>query len=306
MASFHFHSFPTKHTFSFPNLIDAHDQFDDGYETGVGDLLSGNKYKLPSLPPPSSSPYSSMSSSSMSTISTATPTPSANLINPQQQQSPSYMSASMPPHLNQYHQSPQTQQQQQQMQQNTQYPMHNQQNQFSYHHLFNRMQPQAVGGPKGEPMVPNDDPYRFVSDEELSNSMNGMPHSNSMQNSMHHSHHPHMTSGMAPGNYSGSPSPMPNGPSHLNHMSMSPQSGNAMNPMMQQYSEHHQMQHHSHHQMHPQQAPPQHQLTPQHMPNGLVGNGIAHNNNPVVMQESPKKRGRKKKQRDENGLVFFI
>ncbi|CRL05386.1 CLUMA_CG018165, isoform A [Clunio marinus] len=41
----------------FPNLIDGHDQYDDGYETGVGDLLS-HKYKLPSLPPPSSSPYS--------------------------------------------------------------------------------------------------------------------------------------------------------------------------------------------------------------------------------------------------------
>lgn len=235
--------------FSFPNLIDAHDQYDDGYETGVSDLLSNNKYKLPSLPPPSSSPYSSLSSSSMSTISAATPT--SNLMNPSQQQSPSYMAPgnSMPPHMNQYqNQTNQPQQQQQhqfQQQQNhqqypsLQHPSH--QSTFNYHHhMFNRMQSQPPQQqqhtivPKSE-MPPTDDPYRFVEDE-LANNLANMPpqHPNAMQQQQQGAIHPHHTPHhMTPNYNSAASSPMSMGPGpggHMNHTQMnmagSPQTGN--------------------------------------------------------------------------------
>lgn len=305
---------------SFPNLIDAHDQYDDGYETGVSDLLSGNKYKLPSLPPPSSSPYSSLSSSSMSTISTATAPPTTNLINPsQQQQSPSYMggssSGSLPPHMNQYQATNQAQQQHQFQQNSHQYPplQHpSHQNSFNYHHMFNRMQ-----GQQQQPLVKSEmsgsseDPYRFVEDE-LGNNIGGIPppnHPNSMSQGnngpMHPHHSHHMSPAMTPNYSSAASSPMSMGPgpgSHMNHnqmsMSGSPQS-NPMNPMMQYNDQH--ISHHHPHLMHHQQQNSQAHMNA-HMVNGMPHQhqGHAPNNN-VLGNETPKKRGRKKKARDENG-----
>jgi hypothetical protein len=278
--------------YSFPNLIEGHD-FDDGYETGVGDLLS-HKYKLPSLPPPSSSPYSSLSSSSMSTISTATTTPT-NLVNPQQQQSPSYGGTGN--NMNQYQQQQyhQNHQQYQQSMQQQQQPTHQNQNSFNYHHMFsNRIQqqpPQQLSGAiKNEPpMTPTDDPYRFV-DDDLSNGMNGIQHG------AMHAHHQHLSPAGMSGNYSSSSSPMP------------PQMQQQTTPnpgMMQQFNDH---QHHMHHQHHMNHMSHQQQMQTQHMsPHMMNGNmnnstSIGHGGmNPMLMNEAPKKRGRKKKLRDENG-----
>jgi hypothetical protein len=290
-------------SYRFPNLIDGHDQYDDGYETGVGDLLS-HKYKLPSLPPPSSSPYSSLSSSSMSTISTATTTPT-NLINPQQQQSPSYMggSGNAGNNMNQY------QQQQQQYHQNQQYqtmqqqhPSHQNQNSFNYHHMFgNRLQQQQLSGAiKNEPpMTPTDnDPYRFVDDDLSNGGMNS--HSGGMHGSMH-PHHQHMSPAGMSGNYSASSSPMP-------PQIMQQQQTPTGNSSMMQFNDHlpphhqHHMQHHMNHMNHQQQMQPQH-MTP-HIMNGNMTSPNVSGMNPMLMNDTPKKRGRKKKLRDENG--YFL
>lgn len=287
-------------TYRFPNLIDGHDQYDDGYETGVGDLLS-HKYKLPSLPPPSSSPYSSLSSSSMSTISTATTTPT-NLVNPQQQQSPSYMggSGNAGNNMNQYQQQ---QQQQQQYHQNHQqyqpmqhqHPSHQNSNSFNYHHhMFgNRMQqqqPQQLSGAiKNEPSTDND-PYRFV-DEELSNGI-----TSGMHGSMHP--HQHMSPAGMSGNYSTSSSPMPP------QIQQQTATGNSS---MMQFNDHlppHHQQHHMHHMNHMNH---QQQLQSQHMnPHIMNGNmtspNVGHGGmNSMLINDTPKKRGRKKKLKDENG-----
>lgn len=278
--------------------MDSHEQYDDGYETGVGDLLSNNKYKLPSLPPPSSSPYSSLSSSSISTISTANSTPT-NLLNTQQQQqqSPSYMGgsgSSMPTHHQYQHQ--------QQFQQNhQQYPtMQHQgvpthQNTFNYHHMFGRMQQQQQmpGVVKnGQNVATPEDPYRFV-DDEISNGINS--HSSAMMHSLHHQMSP---AGMS-SNYSASSSPMPQGQIQ---QQMIP---TAVNTMMQ-FNEHvplhhhHHQQHGHHHQLNHQQTQPQHMST--HMNGNMQTSGNLSNANPMMINnDAPKKRGRKKKQRDENG-----
>ncbi|CAO1443379.1 unnamed protein product [Diamesa tonsa] len=228
----------------FPNLLDSHEQYDDGYETGVGDLLSNNKYKLPSLPPPSSSPYSSLSSSSISTISTANSTPT-NLLNTQQQQqqqqSPSYLGGRVK--INQHVATP-------------------------------------------------EDPYRFV-DDEISNGINS--HSNAMMHSLHHQMSP---AGMS-SNYSASSSPMPQGQIQ---QQMIP---TAVNTMMQ-FNEHVPL-HHHHHQQHGHHHQLNHQQTqPQHMSSLVNGNlqtseNVSNANPMMINNDAPKKRGRKKKQRDENG-----
>lgn len=284
--------------YRFPNLIDGHDQYDDGYETGVGDLLS-HKYKLPSLPPPSSSPYSSLSSSSMSTISTATTTPT-NLVNPQQRQSPSYMGSSgnAGNNVNQYQQ-----QQQQQYHQNHQqyqpmqhqHPSHQNSNSFNYHHhMFgNRMQqqlPQQLSGAiKNEPSTDND-PYRFV-DEELSNGM-----TSGMHGSMHP--HQHMSPAGMSGNYSTSSSPMPP------QLQQQTASGNSS---IMQFNDHlppHHQPHHMHHMNHMnhQQQLQSQQMNPHIMNGNLNSPNVGHGGmNSILLNDTPKKRGRKKKLKDENG-----
>lgn len=256
----------------YPNLIDGH-EYDDGYETGVGDLMS-HKYKLPSLPPPSSSPYSSLSSSSSSQ---------------QQQQSPSYnMGGGGNSGNNMSHY-----QQQQYLQNQAQYPSAMQQHQnhmnsFNYHHPFGRMQQQQQPQQMSN-VVKNEsdnDPYRFV-DDDLSNGMNYQHHQNAQ----------HMSS---PASFS---------PASSSHMQQ-PQ-GNA--PMMQYNEHHMSSPHHMHGLVnhvnhmgtHPQQVPSQAQ---QHMMNGGQNVGMPGGMNSsntsaamMMMNDTPKKRGRKKKTRDENG-----
>lgn len=291
--------------YRFPNLIDGHDQYDDGYETGVGDLLS-HKYKLPSLPPPSSSPYSSLSSSSMSTISTATTTPT-NLVNPQQQQSPSYMggNGNAGNSMNQYQQQQQYHQNHQQYQ-SMQHPIPpSHQNNFNYHHhMFGRMQQQQPqqqlsGAIKNEPpMTPTDnDPYRFV-DDDLSNGINSHP--SGMHGSMH-PHQQHMSPAGMSGNYSQSSSPMPP------QMQQQTPTGN---PSMMQFNDippHHQHHMHGHHMNHINNLNHQQQMQSQHMQPHIMNGNITSPNvghggmNPMMMNDTPKKRGRKKKLRDENG-----
>lgn len=290
--------------YSFPNLIDGHDQYDDGYETGVGDLLS-HKYKLPSLPPPSSSPYSSLSSSSMSTISNVTTTPT-NLGNPQQQQqqSPSYMggNGNAGNNLNQYQQQQQHYHQNHQQYQSMQHPTAStHQNSFNYHHMFGRIQqqqPQQMqpGAIKSEPpMTPTDnDPYRFV-DDDLSNS-----HSSGMHGSIHPHHQLNMSPAGMSGNYSASSSPMPP------QMQQQTPTGNTsimqFNDHMAPHHQHHMHGHqHMNHMNHQQQMQSQHMNA--HLMNGnVVSPNVSHGGmNPVVMNDTPKKRGRKKKLRDENG-----
>ena len=275
--------------------MDSHEQYDDGYETGVGDLLSNNKYKLPSLPPPSSSPYSSLSSSSISTISTANSTPT-NLLNTLQQQSPSYLGgsgSSMPTH-HQYQQ-----QQQQQFQQNHQQypPMQLQgpthQNTFNYHHMFGRMQQQQMPSvvKNGQHVSTPEDPYRFV-DDEISNGINGL--SSAMMHSIHHQMSP---AGMS-SNYSASSSPMP--PGQIQQQ-MAPTTGNTMMHFNEHVPlhQHHHQQHGHHHQINQQQTQPQHINTI--MNGNIQTSGNLNNANPLMINDAPKKRGRKKKLRDENG-----
>lgn len=282
--------------------MDSHEQYDDGYETGVGDLLSNNKYKLPSLPPPSSSPYSSLSSSSISTISTANSTPT-NLLNTQQQQqqqqSPSYLGGSGSTMNHHQYQ----QQQQQQFQQNHQQypaiqlqgPPPTHQNTFNYHHMFGRMQQQQQQMPGvkiNQHVATPEDPYRFV-DDEISNGINS--HSNAMMHSLHHQMSP---AGMS-SNYSASSSPMPQGQIQ---QQMIP---TAVNTMMQ-FNEHVPL-HHHHHQQHGHHHQLNHQQTqPQHMSSLVNGNlqtseNVSNANPMMINNDAPKKRGRKKKQRDENG-----
>lgn len=269
-----------------------------------------HKYKLPSLPPPSSSPYSSLSSSSMSTISTATTTPT-NLVNPQQQQSPSYMggNGNAGNNMNQYQQQQhyhQNHQQYQSMQQHPIPPTHQNsgQNSFNYHHMFGRIQqqqPQQLSGSlKNEPpMTPTDnDPYRFV-DDDLSNGIS--THSSGMHNPIH-PHHQHMSPAGMSGNYSASSSPMPP------HMQQQAPAGNAsmmqFNDHMPPHHQHHMHGHqHMNHMNHQQQMQSQHMNA--HIMNGNINSpNVGHGGiNPMLMNDTPKKRGRKKKLRDENGFV---
>lgn len=267
--------------YRYPNLIDGH-EYDDGYETGVGDLMS-HKYKLPSLPPPSSSPYSSLSSSSSSQ---------------QQQQSPSYNMGGGNSGTNMSHY-----QQQQYLQNQAQYPQamqhQNHMNSFNYHNPFGRNHPQQAQQAQQQQMsnvIKNEsenDPYRFV-DDDLSNGMNYHP--NAQQQ--------HMSS---PANYSPASS-SPHMPSHMQQ----PQGGNA-SMMQQQYNEHHMSSPHHMHGIvnhmgsHPQQIQSQAQ---QHMINGgqsvgAMPGGMNSTNTSssamMMMNDTPKKRGRKKKMRDENG-----
>lgn len=255
-----------------------------------------HKYKLPSLPPPSSSPYSSLSSSSMSTISTATTTPT-NLVNPQQQQSPSYMggNGNAGNNMNQYQQQQQQQQQYHQNHQQYQTMQHpippSHQNSFNYHHMFGRIQQQPQQVKNEPPMTPTDnDPYRFV-DDDLSNGISGM------HNSMHQ-HHQHMSPAGMSGNYSASSSPMPP------QMQQQTPTGN---PSMMQFNDHlpPHHQHHMHGGHHMNHMNHQQQMQSQHM-NIMNGNlnspTVGHAGMPpMLMNDTPKKRGRKKKLRDENG-----
>jgi hypothetical protein len=253
----------------------------------------------------------------MSTISTATTTPT-NLVNPQQQQSPSYMggNGNAGNNMNQYQQQQQQQQQQQHQQQQQFHQNHQQyqsmhpippshQNTFNYHHMFGRIQQQQqqqqqqpqqlAGGIKNEPpMTPTDDPYRFV-DDDLSNG-----HSSGMHSSIH-SHHQHMSPAGMSGNYSASSSPMPP------QMQQQTPTGN---PSMMQFNDHlpphhqhHMHGHHMSHMNHQQQMQSQH-MSP-HLMNGNINSpNVGHAGmNPMLMNDTPKKRGRKKKLRDENGYV---
>jgi hypothetical protein len=74
---------------------------------------------------------------------------------------------------------------------------------------------------------------------------------------------------------------------------------------MMQFNDHHQ--HHMHHQQHMNHMNHQQQMQSQHMnPHIMNGNmnspNIGHAGmNPMLMNDAPKKRGRKKKLRDENG-----
>lgn len=283
----------------YPNLIDSGHEYDDGYETGVGDLMS-HKYKLPTLPPPSSSPYSSLSSSSMSTISTSTMTPT-NLVNPQQQQSPSYLSGGAANGnagntMNHYQQQQQQQPQQYHQNQQQYQPMQHQNhmNSFnSYHPMFgNRpMQHQPMSNViKNEQSMTSsvdNDPYRFV-DEDLSNGMN----TTGLHGAMHQNYQ-HMTSPtIMSGNYTTS--------SNLHQQQQqNPTNGNAS---MMQFNEHHHMSPHHNHLGHPQQIQSQHGM----MNGNANAQNIGHagmNPNMMMMNDTPKKRGRKKKLRDENGYL---
>lgn len=166
------------------------------------------------------------------------------------------------------------------------------QNSFNYHHMFgNRMQqqpPQQLSGAiKNEPpMTPTDDPYRFV-DDDLSNGMNGIQHGSM------HAHHQHLSPAGMSGNYSTSSSPMP---PQMQQTTANP-------AMMQQFDQQHHM-HHQHHMNHMGQQQMQTQHMNPHIMNGNMNNApsIGHGGmNPMLMSEAPKKRGRKKKLRDENG-----
>lgn len=265
--------------YRYPNIIDGH-EYDDGYETGVGDLMS-HKYKLPSLPPPSSSPYSSLSSSSSSQ---------------QQQQSPSY---NMGGGGNSGNNMSHYQQQQQYLQNQAQYPSQAMQshqnhiNSFNYHHPFGRMQQPMSNVIKSES---DNDPYRFV-DDDLSNGMN-------------YQHHPNAQHMSSPANYS----PASSSP----HMAPLMQQSQAGNASMMQYNEHHMSSPHHMHGIvnhvnnmagtHPQQLQSQAQQQPPLMMNGggqnVMPGGMNSTNTSsamMMMNDTPKKRGRKKKMRDENG-----
>lgn len=125
-------------------MNECNDQNDDGYETGVSDMMS-MKYKhhpsFTTLPP--SSPFSSISS-----ISSTTPTSFASS---QQQQSPIYNIGSTPS----YHYHHQQQQQQPQYQQTNPMmnPADNGQQQYG-HHLPNSMYGNS-----------QNDPYNFAAHE---------------------------------------------------------------------------------------------------------------------------------------------
>jgi hypothetical protein len=125
-------------------MNDCNDQNDDGYETGVSDMMS-MKYKhhpsFATLPP--SSPFSSISS-----ISSTTPT---NFANSQQQQSPIYNlgnNASYHYHHQQYQQS--------QMLNLTE---NNSQSTYNHHHPNDNM---AIYGASSSA---HNDPYNFASHE---------------------------------------------------------------------------------------------------------------------------------------------
>lgn len=187
--------------------------------------------------------------------------------------------------MNQYQQQQQQQQYLQSHQQNYQTMQHP--NSFNYHHMFGRIQqPQQV---KNEPpMTPVDnDPYRFV-DDDLSNGMHNPIHQ----------HHQHMSPAGMSGNYSASSSPMP--------PQMQQQQPPGGNPSMMQFNDH-LPPHHMHHQMNPMNH--QQQMQSQHM-NAHNMNGSLNSPtvghaamNPMLINDTPKKRGRKKKLRDENGWV---
>ena len=177
----------------------------------------------------------------------------------------------------------QQQQQQQYLQNQAQYSSNMQQhmNSFNYHHSFGRMQQQQqqqsmTNAVKNEA---ENDPYRFV-DEDLSNGMN------------YHSNNQHMSS---PANYS----PASSSPHLPAHMQQQSQTGNAS---MMQYNEHmHGIV--SHLNSHPQIQSQQQMMNGGGqnvgMPGGLNASDVASAG--MMMNESPKKRGRKKKIRDENG-----
>jgi hypothetical protein len=198
-------------------------------------------------------------------------------------------------------------QQQQYLQNQAQYPSAMQQHQnhmnsFNYHHPFGRMQQQQQQPQQQMPNVikteSDNDPYRFV-DDDLSNGLNYQHHPNAPQ---------HMSS---PANYS----PASSSPHMPPHMQQS-QGGNAT---MMQYNEHHMSSPHHMHGLvnhinpmgaHAQQLQSQAQQQ-QHMMNGggQSGVGMPSGMNPsntsstamMMMNDTPKKRGRKKKMRDENG-----
>jgi hypothetical protein len=244
----------------------------------------------------------------MSTISTATLTPT-NLVNPQQQtqqqqQSPSYMSGNAGNNMNHYHQQAQYSQQQYQPIQHQ-----NHMNSFNYNHPMFRMQQQQQQPPpphqvvvKNEPPAVDNDPYRFV-DDDLSNGMSAGP-------TMHQSHQQHMSSPAMSGNYSASSSPMP---SHMQQQ-QAPSVVSGGNASLQQFSEHHMSPHHMNHvnyMSHQQHIQSQQQQQQQHnMMNGSVhessGHGGMNASGMMMMNDTPKKRGRKKKLRDENGYVCVV
>lgn len=216
--------------------------------------------------------------------------------------------------MNQY-QHQQQQQHQQYHQNHQQYqPMQHpipssHQNNFNYHHhMFGRIQqqqPQQLSGAiKNEPpMTPTDnDPYRFV-DDDLSNGINS--HSGGMQGSMI-PHHQHMSPAGMSGNYSASSSPMPP------QMQQPIPTGNAS---MMQFNDHvpphHQHHMHGHHMnqnnMNNQQQMQSQNINP-HIMNGNINSpNVGHGgNNPMMLNDTPKKRGRKKKLRDENGYLLKL
>lgn len=139
---------------------------------------------------------------------------------------------------------------------------------------------------KNEPPSDND-PYRFV-DDELSNGINSGMHV--------HPHHQHMSPAGMSGNYSASSSPMP--------PQMQTPTGN---PSMMQFNDHipthHQHNMHGHHMNHMNHQ----QMQPQHMNAHIMNGNLSSPNvghagmSPMLMTDTPKKRGRKKKLRDENG-----
>ena len=211
--------------------------------------------------------------------------------------------------MNQYQQQQQQQQhfnQNHQQYQSMQHPIPPQshQNSFNYHHMFGRIQqqqqPQQLSGAmKNEPpMTPTDnDPYRFV-DDDLSNGINSGMHGSI------HPHHQHMSPAGMSGNYSTSSSPMPP------QMQQQTPTGNASMMQFNDHMPHHQ--HHMHGHQHMNHMNHQQQMQPQHMnPHLMNGNinspSIGHGGmNPMLMNDTPKKRGRKKKLRDENGFVLHF
>lgn len=147
------------------------------------------------------------------------------------------------------------------------------------------------------PMTPTDnDPYRFV-DDDLSNG-----HPSGMHNSIH-PHHQHMSPASMSGNYSASSSPMP----PQMQQQQTPTGNSSMmqfNDHMPPHHQHHMHGHHMNHMNHQQQMQSQHMNA--HIMNGNINspNAVGHGGmNPMLMNDTPKKRGRKKKLRDENGYV---
>jgi hypothetical protein len=137
----------------------------------------------------------------------------------------------------------------------------------------------------------DNDPYRFV-DDDLSNGMN----SSSGIHSAMHQNYQHMTSPtVMSGNY-----PTPN----MIQQQQQQQNPATGNPAMMQFNEHLHMSPHHHHlgHSHPQQIQSQHNM----MNGNANAQNIGHagmNPNMMMMNDTPKKRGRKKKLRDENGYV---